>query len=54
MVHPVRLIMGVPVRVLSMGQVDRFKTYTYSIGPCTKNILSNNTNKYERTINLIL
>ena len=33
------LLLGmiVPVRVLSMGQIDLFKNYLYLIGPCAKN-----------------
>ena len=39
-----------------MGQIDLFKNYSYSIGPCTKDPLKKQLHKkckYENTINAI-
>ena len=41
----------VSVRVPSMSQVDQFNNYLYSIGPCAKILLRNNTKTYIWTYN---
>ena len=43
---PLRPGVVVPVRVPSMDQIDLFKNYSYSIGPCVdKSLLRNNSTK---------
>ena len=55
-IHPKSLFPGPPspsvvvlVWVQSVGQIDLFKNYSYSIGPRSKNIQNR---KYEHTMNV--
>ena len=42
----------VPVRVLSMGQIDLFHNYSYSIGQCAKKNPKKNLNNYIKNVNM--